>query len=82
MLVHMFNPATIVLGGRLARISDDLLAGVRAVRRISARIAACYAQAIGGEYVDRHACRDGRRDRARHRTRAVRRRDLGHCARK
>ncbi|WP_196481976.1 ROK family protein [Burkholderia vietnamiensis] len=31
MLVHMFNPATIVLGGRLTRISDDLLAGVRAV---------------------------------------------------
>jgi predicted NBD/HSP70 family sugar kinase len=31
MVVHMFNPATIVLGGRMARISDDLLAGVRAV---------------------------------------------------
>lgn len=31
MLVHMFNPAAIVLGGRMARISDDLLAGVRAV---------------------------------------------------
>ncbi|RQS40909.1 ROK family transcriptional regulator [Burkholderia sp. Bp8990] len=31
MLVHMFNPATIVLGGRLVKISDDLLAGVRAV---------------------------------------------------
>ncbi|RQS19108.1 ROK family transcriptional regulator [Burkholderia sp. Bp8989] len=31
MLVHMFNPATIVLGGRLVRISDDLLGGVRAV---------------------------------------------------
>ena len=31
MLVHMYNPAAIVLGGRMARISDDLLAGVRAV---------------------------------------------------
>lgn len=31
MLVHMFNPASIVLGGRLVRISDELLAGVRAV---------------------------------------------------
>jgi predicted NBD/HSP70 family sugar kinase len=31
MVVHMFNPAAIVLGGRMARISDDLLAGVRAV---------------------------------------------------
>ncbi len=31
MLVHILNPATIVLGGRLTRISNDLLAGVRAV---------------------------------------------------
>ncbi|MFM0738807.1 ROK family protein [Paraburkholderia xenovorans] len=31
MLVHMFNPAAVVLGGRMARVSDDLLAGVRAV---------------------------------------------------
>ncbi|MGX6998716.1 ROK family protein [Caballeronia sp. KNU42] len=31
MQVHMYNPAAIVLGGRMARISDDLLAGVRAV---------------------------------------------------
>jgi predicted NBD/HSP70 family sugar kinase len=30
-VVHMYNPAAIVLGGRMARISDDLLAGVRAV---------------------------------------------------
>jgi predicted NBD/HSP70 family sugar kinase len=30
-LVHVFNPAAIVLGGRMARLSDDLLAGVRAV---------------------------------------------------
>lgn len=29
--VHFYNPASIVLGGRMARISDDLLAGVRAV---------------------------------------------------
>lgn len=31
MQVHAFNPASIVLGGSMARISDDLLAGVRAV---------------------------------------------------
>jgi predicted NBD/HSP70 family sugar kinase len=31
MVVHMYNPAAIVLGGRMARISDDLLAGIRAV---------------------------------------------------
>lgn len=31
MQIHAFNPATIVLGGSMARISDDLLAGVRAV---------------------------------------------------
>ena len=30
-LVHFYNPATIVLGGRLASLSDDLLAGIRAV---------------------------------------------------
>lgn len=29
-LVNMFNPACIVLGGKLAHISDDLLSGVRA----------------------------------------------------
>ena len=29
-LVNMFNPASIVLGGRLAHMSDDLLSGVRA----------------------------------------------------
>jgi len=31
MLVNVYNPAAIVLGGHLARISDDLLAGVRGV---------------------------------------------------
>ena len=31
MLVHMYTPAATVLGARMARISDDLLAGVRAV---------------------------------------------------
>nr|WP_283957996.1 ROK family protein [Janthinobacterium lividum] len=31
MQVHAFNPAAIVLGGSMARISDDLLAAVRAV---------------------------------------------------
>jgi predicted NBD/HSP70 family sugar kinase len=30
MLVNMFNPASIVLGGKLAHMSDDLLSGVRA----------------------------------------------------
>lgn len=30
LLVNMFNPACIVLGGKLAHISDDLLSGVRA----------------------------------------------------
>jgi predicted NBD/HSP70 family sugar kinase len=29
--VHFYNPASIILGGRMSRISDDLLAGVRAV---------------------------------------------------
>ena len=29
-LVNMYNPASIVLGGRLAHLSDDLLSGVRA----------------------------------------------------
>ncbi len=29
-LVNMFNPASIVLGGKLAHMSDDLLSGVRA----------------------------------------------------
>lgn len=29
-LVNMFNPSCIVLGGKLARLSDDLLSGVRA----------------------------------------------------
>jgi predicted NBD/HSP70 family sugar kinase len=29
-LVNMFNPACIVLGGKLAHVSDDLLSGVRA----------------------------------------------------
>lgn len=31
MLVNVYNPAAIVLGGHLARISDDLLAGIRGV---------------------------------------------------
>ena len=31
MVVHMYNPAAIVLGGRMSRLSDDLLAGIRAV---------------------------------------------------
>jgi len=30
MLVNMFNPASIVLGGKVAHMSDDLLSGVRA----------------------------------------------------
>lgn len=30
-LVHFFNPARVVLAGRLASVSDDLLAGVRSV---------------------------------------------------
>ncbi|MFF1739679.1 ROK family transcriptional regulator [Streptomyces mirabilis] len=31
MLVHMFNPRTLVLGGPLSELRDDLLSGVRAV---------------------------------------------------
>ncbi|MCB6184996.1 ROK family transcriptional regulator [Leeia sp. TBRC 13508] len=31
MLVHIYNPASIILGGKLAHMSDDLLAGIRAV---------------------------------------------------
>jgi predicted NBD/HSP70 family sugar kinase len=31
MQVHAFNPASVVLGGSMARLSDELLAGVRAV---------------------------------------------------
>ncbi|GGP24798.1 ROK family transcriptional regulator [Silvimonas amylolytica] len=31
MLVHMYNPASIILGGKMAHMSDDLLAGIRAV---------------------------------------------------
>lgn len=31
MLVHVYNPARVVLGGRLAEASDDTLAGVRSV---------------------------------------------------
>ena len=30
-LVHTLNPAAIVLGGRMAHVSDDLLSGIRAV---------------------------------------------------
>lgn len=31
MLVYMFNPRTLVLGGPLSELRDDLLSGVRAV---------------------------------------------------
>lgn len=31
MLVHFYNPASVVLGGQLARMSDDVLAGVRSI---------------------------------------------------
>lgn len=31
MLVYMFNPRTLVLGGPLSELRDDMLSGVRAV---------------------------------------------------
>jgi predicted NBD/HSP70 family sugar kinase len=31
MLVHFFNPAVIVLGGRMTHFGDEMLAGVRSV---------------------------------------------------
>jgi len=31
MLVHFYNPTSVVLGGQLARTSDDVLAGIRSI---------------------------------------------------
>src|SRR5207253_11083214 len=55
MLVHMFNPASVVLGGQLVRISDDLLAGVRAVVYQRAMPLATRSLHIESSSPDKHA---------------------------